>query len=258
MNIKQLKAHCQSFPGALETVHSAPSNILVYSVEGKTFAYFKTSEPEQWRFSVRVSSEQFLELTDMPGVKPARYMGRFHWITVVKVQAFPQPYLMELVEASYRRALASLSKKKQLEITLKRKPARKVRPVLLTGGNPQIAKADGDAPVQAYIAAMPDWRADIGRRLDTLITETVPDVCKAVKWNSPFYGVVGQGWFVSFHTFTNYVKVTFFQGVSLEPAPTGGKSEAARWINVGQDDFDEVQMTKWIRQATALPGWGKS
>jgi hypothetical protein len=132
------------------------------------------------------------------------------------------------------------------------------KPVLLAGGNPQIAKADGDAPVQAYIAAMPDWKSDVGRRLDTLIVRTVPGVCKAVKWNSPFYGIEGQGWFVSFHTFTSYVKVTFFQGTSLRPVPSGGKAKDARWIDIHEDDLDEAQMAEWIRQAAALPGWGKS
>jgi|SRR6185369_8677597 len=139
-------------------------------------------------------------------------------------------------------------------------PQGAAKPALLAGGNPQIAKADGDAPVQAYIAAMPDWKSDVGRRLDTLIVRTVPGVCKAIKWNSPFYGIEGQGWFVSFHTFTNYVKVTFFQGTSLQPAPSGGNANAkdARWIDIHEDDLDETQMAEWIRQAAALPGWGKS
>lgn len=132
------------------------------------------------------------------------------------------------------------------------------KPALLAGGNPQIAKADGDAPVQAYITAMPGWKSDLGRRLDTLIVRTVPGVRKAVKWNSPFYGIEGQGWFLSFHTFTNYVKVTFFQGTSLRPVPPGGKAKDARWIDTHEDDLDEAQMATWIRQAAALPGWGKS
>jgi hypothetical protein len=138
------------------------------------------------------------------------------------------------------------------------KNKRSAKPALLSGGNPQIAKADGDGPVQAYIAAMPGWRRDVGRRLDALIVLTVPGVRKAVKWNSPFYGMEGQGWFVSFHTFTNYVKVTFFQGTSLRPVPAGGKAKEARWIDIHEDDLDEAQMAKWIRQAAALPGWGKS
>ena len=135
-------------------------------------------------------------------------------------------------------------------------PAKK--PVLLAGGNPQIAKAEGDAAVQAYIAAMPGWKRDVGRRLDALVEQTVPGVHKAVKWNSPFYGVKGQGWFLAFHVFTRYVKVTFFKGTSLRPAPAGGDSEEARWIDVHEDDLDEVQLAKWVRQAAKIPGWGKS
>jgi predicted DNA-binding protein (MmcQ/YjbR family) len=113
MNVKQLKSHCRQFPGSVETLHGDPSNILVYAVGDKTFAYFKTSEPEQWRFSIRVTPSRFLELTDMPGVKPARYMGRFHWITIVNVSTFPSTYLVELIDASYHKALGSLSKAKQ-------------------------------------------------------------------------------------------------------------------------------------------------
>lgn len=129
------------------------------------------------------------------------------------------------------------------------------KPKLLAGGNPQIAKADGDAPVQAYIDAMPGWKRDFGARLDALITKTIPNVRKGVKWNSPFYGVEGQGWVVSFHVFTNYVKVTFFSGTSLRPVPGGGSAKDARWINVTGDDFDETQMKLWLQQAARLPGW---
>jgi hypothetical protein len=131
------------------------------------------------------------------------------------------------------------------------------KPTLLAGGNPQIAKADGDAPVQAYIAAMPDWKSDVGRRLDALIVRTVPGVRKAVKWNSPFYGVEGQGWFLSFHTFTNYVKVAFFRGTSLRPVPPGeSKHKEVRYLDIHEDDqLDEAQLATWIRQAAALPGW---
>ena len=118
--------------------------------------------------------------------------------------------------------------------------AREGRP--LSGGNPQIAKADGDAPVQAYIAAMPGWKRDIGKRLDALIVRSVPNVRKAVKWNSPFYGIEGQGWFLSFHVFTRYVKVTFFRGASLRPVPPGGTGKDARWIDIHEDDLDEAQM----------------
>jgi len=128
-------------------------------------------------------------------------------------------------------------------------------PVLLSGGNPQIAKADGDAPVQAYIAAMPGWKRAIGKRLDALIVRNVPNVRKAVKWNSPMYGIEGQGLFLAFHTFTRYVKVTFFRGTSLRPVPPGGTAKDARWIDVHEDDLDEGQMATWIKQAAALPSW---
>ena len=132
------------------------------------------------------------------------------------------------------------------------------KPRLLSGGNPQIAKADGDAPVRAYIAAMPDWKRDVGRRLDALVVRSVPGVRKAVRWNSPMYGLEGRGWFLSFHVFARYVKVTFFRGASLSPAPPGGTGKDARWIDVHQGDLDEKRMAVWIRQAAALPGWGKS
>ncbi|MBI3449279.1 MAG: DUF1801 domain-containing protein [Acidobacteria bacterium] len=129
--------------------------------------------------------------------------------------------------------------------------------VLLSGGNPQIAKGDGDAPVQAYIAAMPGWKRAIGQRLDALIARNVPGVRKAVKWNSPFYGIEGRGWFLSFHVFTHYVKVTFFRGTSLRPVPPGpSKSRDTRSIDIHEGDaFDDAQMAMWVKQAAALPGW---
>jgi hypothetical protein len=131
------------------------------------------------------------------------------------------------------------------------------KPTLLAGGNPRIAMADGDAPVQAYIAAMPGWKSDVGRRLDALIARAVPGVRKAVKWNSPFYGVEGQGWFLSFHTFASYVKVAFFRGASLRPVPPGAsKHRDVRYLDIRADDqLDEAQLAKWSRQAAALPGW---
>jgi hypothetical protein len=129
--------------------------------------------------------------------------------------------------------------------------------VLLSGGNPQIAKADGDAPVQAYIAAMPSWKRDLGKCLDALIVRNVPNVRKAVKWNSPFYGIEGQGWFLSFHCFTKYVKVAFFRGTSLRPVPPGeSKHKDVRYLDIHEDDqLDEAQMATWVKQAAALPGW---
>ncbi len=129
-------------------------------------------------------------------------------------------------------------------------------PVLLTGGNPQIAKADGHAPVRAYLAAIPGWKRAVGRRLDALIVRTVPGVQKAVKWNSPFYGLKGRGWFLAMHVFTRYVKVAFFRGTALRPVPPGGKGKDVRWIDIHEDDLDEARLARWVRQAAAIPGWG--
>ena len=126
---------------------------------------------------------------------------------------------------------------------------------LLSGGNPQIAKGDGDGPVQAYIAAVPGWRQDVARRLDALVTAAVPDVRKAIKWNSPFYGSPGQpGWFLSLHCFNNYVKVAFFQGASLNPPPPGeSKQKTVRYLDIREGDLDEAQLTAWVEQARLLP-----
>ena len=141
-----------------------------------------------------------------------------------------------------------------------KRSAEAAEPVLLSGGNPQIAKADGDAPVQAYVAAMPGWKSGVGRRLDSIIVRTVPDVRKAVRWNSPFYGMAGRGWFLSFHCFAKYVKVAFFNGASLDPLPPGeSKDENVRYLNIYEDDrFDEEQFASWVQQASRLPGWGTS
>ena len=129
-------------------------------------------------------------------------------------------------------------------------------PVLLSGGNPQIPKGDGDAPVQAYIAAMPGWKSDVGRRLNALIERTVPGVRKAVRWNSPFYGVEGMGYFLNLHVFTGHVRVTFFRGAELEPLPPGKmKDPDARHVDVHEGELDEAQMAAWVRQAAGIPGW---
>ena len=133
------------------------------------------------------------------------------------------------------------------------------KPVLLSGGNPQIAKAHGDAPVQAYIAAMPGWKREVGRRLDAIIGRTVPGVRKAVKWNSPFYGVGDpeekQTWFLSFHCFARYVKVAFFRGASLRPVPPGAsRQKLVRYLDIHEDGFDEAQLAAWVKQASHLPG----
>ena len=135
-------------------------------------------------------------------------------------------------------------------------PSKK-KPTLLSGGNPQIPMGYGDEPVQAYIDAMPGWKRDVGRRLDALVVRTVPDARKAVKWNTPMYGVEGRGWFLGYHCFTKYVKVTFFQGASLHPLPpVESKDEHTRYVHLFEDDdFDEKLMAKWVEQASKLPGW---
>ena len=146
------------------------------------------------------------------------------------------------------------AKRKTIAKTKSKKAPAK--PKLLSGGNPQIAKGDGDVPVRAYIAAIPGWKREVGRRLDALITRAVPGVRKAVKWNSPFYGAGDKGWFLSFHMYNHYVKVAFFQGASLEPLPPGAsKQENVRYVDIRDGELDEVQMTKWVRQAAKLPGW---
>jgi hypothetical protein len=154
--------------------------------------------------------------------------------------------------------------------TARRKPAatsstkskdRSNAPRLLSGGNPQIAKSDGDGPVQAYLDAVPGWKQDICRRLDRLIVRHVPNVRKAVRWNSPFYGIEGQGWLLSFHVYTRFVKVAFFSGAALKPPPAGGKDPDARWFDVYEDgqpgELHEAQFVDWLKQSTRLPGWGK-
>ena len=137
---------------------------------------------------------------------------------------------------------------------------RAKRPKLLAGGNPQIAKADGDAPVQAYIAAIPGWKRDLARRLDALVMRAAPNARKAVKWNSPFYGMEGKGWFLSFHCFTKYIKVAFFNGTSLRPLPPGeSKQRDVRYLDVYEDhELDEALFGRWVKQASKLPGWGKT
>jgi hypothetical protein len=157
-------------------------------------------------------------------------------------------------------ALAGNTSKKSAKVERPADTRGAAKPTLLAGGNPQIAKADGDAPVQAYIAAMPGWKRDVGRRLDALIVRAVPDVRKAVRWNSPFYGIEGQGWFLNFHCFTKYVKVAFFRGASLRPLPPGtSKDKDVRYLDIHEDEqLDEAQLADWVKQASRLPGWSKA
>lgn len=174
----------------------------------------------------------------------------------VELVLFVSPDCVQLTEEQM--AGRSPKKSKAAKITprkLTAKPPARKKPVLLSGGNPQIAKGAGEAPVRAYIAAMPGWKRDIGRRLDAVITRAVPRVSKAVKWNSPFYGIEGQGWFLAFHCYDNYVKVTFFRGRSLMPLPPGeSRQKDVRHLDVRKDDFDETQFASWVKQASVLPG----
>lgn len=153
--------------------------------------------------------------------------------------------------------MAGKASKKSAKVAKKGAARRAAaKPALLSGGNPQIAKGYGDAPVQTYIAAMPGWKRDVGRQLDALIERTVPDVAKAIKWNSPFYGVEGQGWFLGIHCFTKYIKVAFFRGKSLLPLPPGeSKQKEVRYLDIHEDDqLDEAQFADWVRQASRLTG----
>lgn len=152
--------------------------------------------------------------------------------------------------------MAGKTPKKAVQVAPKPAKQPAGSPVLLSGGNPQIAKADGDAPVQAYIAAMPGWKQDVGRRLDALVARTVPGVRKAVRWNTPFYGVEGRGWFLAFHCFNKYVKVTFFRGTSLHPVPpVESKTEGTRYFHIHEGEpIDEELLASWVRQAAELPG----
>jgi hypothetical protein len=181
------------------------------------------------------------------------------------MRAPPTPKAKDASRASQPSKAASRSKSRANTSAGAKPGARGAKPIaarrretvaLLSGGNPQIEKADGDAPVQAYIAAMPGWTREIGMRLDAIVARNVADVRKAVKWNSPFYGIEGQGWFLSFHVFTHYVKVTFFRGTSLRPVPPGAsKHEEVRYIDIHEGDLDEAQTASWVKQAAALPGW---
>ena len=155
---------------------------------------------------------------------------------------------------------AKLAAKAKTAAKAKAKPAAKPtaakKVVLLSGGNPQIAKGDGDGPVQAYLAAIPGWKRAMGERIDAVVVRAVPGVRKAVKWNSPFYGVEGQGWFLAFHVFAQYVKVTFFKGASLRPMPPSpSKDPEVRYADLREGQFDEAQLASWVTQAAKLPGW---
>jgi hypothetical protein len=149
--------------------------------------------------------------------------------------------------------------KKTPKTSAKKAARKRAKPARLAGGNPQIAMGDGDAPVRAYLEAMPGWKREVGRKLDSLIAAAVPKVRKAVKWNSPFYGMEALGWFLSFHCYTDYVKVAFFSGGSLKPRPPGESTQqAVRYLDIHKNEaIDAKRFSAWAKQASRLPGWGK-
>ncbi|MEX0938140.1 MAG: DUF1801 domain-containing protein [Pirellulales bacterium] len=203
---------------------------------------------ESYKNHVKLTFAKGASLKDPAGLFNASMDGNARRaIDIHQGDKISEPALRDLIRAAV--ALNSSGKKKN---TTK----KAAKPTLLAGGNPQIAKADGDAPVQAYIAAMPAWKRDVGRRLDAIIQRTVPSVRKAVKWNSPLYGVEGQGWFLSFHCFTKYVKVAFFRGTSLRPLPPGeSKTKNTRYLDIREDDpLDEARFAAWVKQASQMPG----
>jgi hypothetical protein len=163
-------------------------------------------------------------------------------------------------KATVKKTAKKVAKTPASRPAMKKGAAKGGKTRLLSGGNPQIAKGDGDAPVQAYITAISGWKQAVARRLDALIATSVPKARKAVKWNSPFYGIDGQGWFLSFHVFARYVKVAFFRGTSLRPNPPGtSKNAEVRYLDVYEaDELDEAQLRTWFKQAAKLPGWDPS
>ena len=213
---------------------------------------------ETYRETVKVTFARGASLEDPRGLFNASLEGNARRaIDLREGDALDAKAFKALVQAAVAENLRKSAARSKAGASADKAKAREGGKVaLLSGGNPQIPKGDGDAPVQAYVAAMPGWKRDVGKRLDALIVRNVPEVRKGVRWNSPFYGVEGQGWFLSFHVFTRYVKVTFFRGAALRPVPPGaGKDEDARWIDIYEGKLDEAQMAAWVKQAAALPGW---
>ena len=184
--------------------------------------------------------------------KPARKAAKSSAGRTSKTASEPAPKTAKTPARTAAKKTGAATSKR---VSRASKSSADTKPVLLSGDNPQIPKGEGDTPVQAYIAAIPGWKQDIARRIDKLVERTVPDVKKAVKWNSPFYGLDGKTWFLSLHCFTRYVKVTFFRGTSLRPVPPGeSKTKETRYLDVPEEGFDEKQFTDWVKQASRLPG----
>ena len=240
----------KALPGATEGISY---RIPVYRLDGRMVLYFAGF---QRHYSIYPASARLRATLgkELAGLVHNKATIRFPLDKAVPTRLIARIAKLRAAEA----ARIGIAKKSAARRGAARAAARPSKPALLAGGNPQIAKANGNAPVQAYIAAMPGWKRDVGRRLDALIVRNVPCVRKSVRWNSPFYGIDGQGWFLGFHVFTRYVKVTFFRGTSLRPVPPGGTGKEARWIDIHEDDLDEAQMASWTKQAAAIPGWGNS
>lgn len=280
--LKELRKFGLAYPQA-HTKSPWPGH-LDLAVNDKTFAYLSI-EGEPFSISCKLPQSSSAALM-LPFAQPTGYgLGKSGWVSAQFSEGDipPVDLLKSWIDESYRaqapkklvallasagqgarvartpseggRRPSSRQSKSSTKAGTRAKPGARDAVVLLSGGNPQIAKADGDVPVQAYIAALPGWKRDIGKALDALIVRNVPNVRKAVKWNSPFYGIERRGWFLSFHVFSRYVKVTFFRGKSLRPAPPGGGTKDARWLDLREGALDEGQLSKWVKRAAALPGW---
>jgi hypothetical protein len=244
--LEKISEICRSLPETTRGTHGGKAS---FYVRGKLFLTFGGKRRE---IGVGLEPARAAALVGKdPRFRPYPRDRRAVMLDVADAKSWKE--VEKLIVQSYELVAPKRAPKKAAK-----KSTPKARPVkLLSGGNPQIAKGDGDAPVQAYIAAMPGWKREVGRKLDALIERSVPNVRKAVKWNSPFYGLDGQGFFMGFHTFTHYVKVTFFRGTSLRPVPPGAsKIEGTRYLDIREGDkIEEAQVAGWVKQAAALPGW---
>lgn len=211
---------------------------------------------ETYKDKVKLTFPKGSSIADPAGLFNAGLEGTRRAIDIREGETVDAGNFKALIKSAVK--LNGGSAKPSSSVSGKAKSTAKVKPVkLLSGGNPQIAKSDGNEPVRIYIAAMPGWKREIGEWLDAVITRAAPNVRKAVKWNSPFYGIEGQGWFLSFHVFAKYVKVAFFKGASLKPLPPGiSKQKDVRYLDIREGDpLDEAQFAKWVKQAAKLAGW---
>jgi len=212
---------------------------------------------ETYRDKVKLTFAKGAALPDPAGLFNAGLDGNVRRaIDIAEGDRLDARAFTALVRAAAAHNAARRAPAKKVTPTEKATPTKKATPTLLAGGNPQIAKGYGDAPVQAYIDALSGWKQDVTRRVDAIAVRSIPKVAKAVKWNSPMYGITGRGWLVNVHMFTKFVRVTFFHGRGLVPEPPGrGKDPDGRWVDIHEDDLDEQQLARWMTQAARLPGW---